>query len=274
MTAPAADYSWVSGSLLDSHLGYGITLVHGISPDEALDRLQADRQGSYTGLPRLYRRNDDVQERLDYEYGDFQLVGAAPVTGTGGEWTLIVEFNVAVGFDHPFMTRISMGTRVVAHHLNSVGKGGFHWWRDGRLLTWFEWPHDRRGDTPDALNEAIGRTGVGATDYGTAEGYFILAQELTGVHLTPGLMEHARFAAGIVALTDRARAHGWRWTDPDLGPEERLARDARIRSWARSRGIKVSDDRIHTTTTELYEACHADAPPLWFLRSPPDIDAR
>ncbi|GAA1564109.1 hypothetical protein GCM10009678_54010 [Actinomadura kijaniata] len=127
MTASAPDYGWVRGSLLDSHLGYCVGLVKEVAPEDVLGRLQADRQGPSTGLTALYRRSDEVQERLDYEYGDFQLVGAAPVSGAGGEWTLMVEFNVAVGFNHELMAEVSAETQVVTRYLNPVGKGGFHW---------------------------------------------------------------------------------------------------------------------------------------------------
>lgn len=208
-TDSATDFAWVPGSLLGSHLGYCVGLVKGISPEELLGRLQADRQGTCTGLTALYRRNDDVQRRLDYEYGHFQLIGAAPVRGAGGQWTVMVEFNVAVGFNHRLMTQVSAGTQAVTHHLNPVGKGGFHCWQDGRLLTRFEWPGDRGGEDPDMLNEAIDRVGVGAAEGRKSEEYFALAEHVTGARLTPELLEQATFSAGIVAVTKRARERGW-----------------------------------------------------------------
>ncbi|MGI8331342.1 DUF6461 domain-containing protein [Actinomadura scrupuli] len=265
MTASVADYAWVKDSLLRSHLGYCIGLVQQIFPQQVLDRFKADRQGDYDGLAALYSRNDEVQERLDYNWGDFQFVGATQVTGTHGKWTLTVEFNGLAAIDHSLMRHVTTGTTAVSHSINPVAVGRFCSWRDGHLLTWFETPYQGSGEAPEALDEVISRVGVGSHDSRKAEGYFALAEELTGIRLTPYLLDQAVFSTGIVPLTDRAREHGWRWTDPDPDPEELAARDHRIRVWTRSQGMRVPDGPLPPHLIRLYEGHDSEPRKLWFL---------
>lgn len=125
-------------------------------------------------------------------------------------------------------------------------------------ITWFEWPGRRSGDAPEALNEAIARVGVGRADGREVEEYFALAEEFTGVRLTPGLLDQAVLSTGIVAPTGRAHEHGWRWTGPDPTHEELAARAVRIRAWAPSVGIRVPDGPIPAAIASAYDACHSE----------------
>jgi hypothetical protein len=248
-----AGYAWLKDSLFRTHLGYCVSLTQGLAPAEVLGRLGADPQGEYAGMAALLDRDQDVCERLDYEWGDFQLVGAIEVAGAGGPWTLTIEFNGLVGVTEEFMAGVTAGTAAVSHSVNPNGVGRFRAWLDGRATASFGWLGEPYSDT-EALTEAITR--VGTSDRSGIELYFSLAQEITGVRLTPSLLAQAVFTAGIVPLTDQAREQGWSWTDPDPTPEELAARDAAIRAWAQNIGIGVRPEAsLSAGLIEQYEAC-------------------
>ncbi|MGK5551415.1 DUF6461 domain-containing protein [Actinomadura kijaniata] len=269
MTVSPADYRWLSATSFED-VGYCVVLAQQLSPHQVLDRLGATHRGDCTGLTELDRHNDQVQQRVGHEWGEFQLVGVASVPGVEEPWAVMVEFGGMVGLDHALMKQLTAGIWAVSHH-KLGGKGRFCSWRDGNTITEFEWPyHQRWGQEPDALNQAIAAVGVDCQDQDTMHGYFALAEHLTGVRLSAELMEHLAFITGIVALSDQARAHGWHWTDPDPMSAESIARDRRIRAWAAARGLKVPPgDQIPQTVVELYDACH-DAQPLWFQRPLPE----
>ncbi|MEV5704540.1 DUF6461 domain-containing protein [Actinoallomurus sp. NPDC052274] len=203
MTACADDYAWFDdyrrGWLSEM---YCLTLIKDLTPVEFLSRLDAEFQGDFTGMDAFAARDMEFQDSQDL-YGDYMLVGAAPLLGPDGPWTLAVEINGTVGTDDRLMATASAGTRIVSHYRNVNALTLFHWWEDGDLRTSFERPRSRSGSTPDALLSAMSRVGYGLGADGSdpgVPGKFALAEELTGVRITADLLDDATYTAGIVTM--------------------------------------------------------------------------
>ncbi|GAA2735124.1 DUF6461 domain-containing protein [Actinocorallia aurantiaca] len=209
MTASAADYAWYReyrcGLLTD---GYCLTFVEASSPAEYLARLDADVHGDCVGMDAYLERDMRFQDTQE-DFGEQMLVGATSVQGSGGPWTLAVEINGLVGIDEQLMRSASHGTRIFTHYRNINAVTCFLWWQDGERRTWFESPWQRHGSSPDELLSAMARVGYDLSDPETAydepveletPGLFALAEELTGVRITPQLLDASVYTTGIVTM--------------------------------------------------------------------------
>ncbi|GAA4203018.1 DUF6461 domain-containing protein [Actinocatenispora rupis] len=204
----AADYAWVEdgadGGLFSA---YCLTLVRGVSPAEFLTRLGADvRPGP------LPLGDEFVDLSFQYwgapHYGDVQLIGATVARGGDADWTLAFEVNGHLGVTPSVMAPVAAGTTLVSHRYNGGnGVGWFHWLEDGVVRVEFEplFATNRGGSTPDALLDDMARVGLdlsGAVrdEVGpTTTAAFALAERLTGVRVTPALLDDALFWCGTVA---------------------------------------------------------------------------
>ncbi|MER6200600.1 DUF6461 domain-containing protein [Streptomyces sp. NPDC001586] len=79
----------------------------------------------------------------------------------------------------------------------------FHWYEDGELRTTFEWPADRTGSTPDALNAVMRELGLNPTGDEDPEvdrkaAVLALTERLTGVRVTEALLREAAYRTGEV----------------------------------------------------------------------------
>ena len=92
----------------------------------------------------------------------------------------------------------------------------FLWYEDGTLRTSFEplFPTDRDGSTPDELVEMMAAAGFDLQededdkdDPLTIEPAFALAERLTGVHLTPELLDKATFTTGLAPWSATKDSH-------------------------------------------------------------------
>lgn len=206
----AHDYAWIRstpwfGYALDA--GYTLTLTRGASPNEVMRVMEAEPQGTCTGVQELIERRDDLIDPMDYHDGSF-LAGAFTVPGEGGDWTLVLHFaEGGTGMQPRFLERLSAGGRAVTHTSNG-GKpmDFFHWYEDGDLRTSFERTTTRDGSTPDALNSVLRELGF-ALSYDEEErsahvdakaAVFALAERLTGVRVTKELLEGAEYHLGHV----------------------------------------------------------------------------
>ncbi|MER5484495.1 DUF6461 domain-containing protein [Streptomyces sp. NPDC002812] len=205
--ATAADYSWIgaSPSLFAYALegGYTLTLVRGLSPAEVLEVVEAEPRGVCEGFHGLVFDHTEILDAYGYSPDSF-LAGAFTVPGEGGAWTLVLEFGGDVGTRPRFMEALSAGSRAVSHTSNG-GKpmDFFHWYEDGELRTTFEFPADRTGSTPDALNAVMRELGLnpaGDPDPEVDEkaAVFALAERLTGVRVTEALLRDAVYVTGEV----------------------------------------------------------------------------
>ncbi|MFI0960731.1 DUF6461 domain-containing protein [Streptomyces sp. NPDC021080] len=201
MNVEPSDRSWFRafhrGFLLE---GYTLTLVRGLSPRTFLDRLGAAPQGDVTGFDAFVARDRDFQDDQE-EWGDRMFVGAALVRGRDADWVLALEINGGIEIQTDSMERVTAGTRGVSHFRSPNAMSLFSWWEDGELRTRFEGPLHRDGSTPDELVDLMRHVGFDIEGGGCdVEDYIALAEELTGVQVTPDMLEHSAYSTGIVEI--------------------------------------------------------------------------
>jgi hypothetical protein len=132
------------------------------------------------------------------------FIGATTVPGEGGDWVLGVELGGFIGVTEEFILDLSEGTTLVSHYRNS-GADHFYWIEDRNLRLEFNptVPIYREGSTPDALADAMREVGLDLDPDGDDSeiswaGAFALAERLTGVRVTPHLLEQSIYTCGIV----------------------------------------------------------------------------
>ncbi|WP_328907616.1 DUF6461 domain-containing protein [Streptomyces sp. NBC_00234] len=201
----ADDYAWIRFSPLFRDAirgGYGLTLVRGVTPDDALRAMGAEPRGRCAGVDALIERHADLRDATDY-WDDSFIAGAFTVPGSGGEWTLVLQFDGGVGMQPRFLEALSVDGRAVTHSSN----GGapidlFHWYEAGGLRTTFERSTDRYGSTPDDLVPVMREIGFDLTGNEcrteTKAAVLALTERLTGVRLTEDLLKDAEYYLGHV----------------------------------------------------------------------------
>jgi hypothetical protein len=203
MIATPDDYSWLSRERFpDLADAYCFTYVRGLTPEEVVTRLGVrveDR--SRVTLDELIRR---------------QSFGAVAV----GDWVLLVEVNSGLGVTEEIIMPLSAGTRLVSHfYLDVDDMDYFYWIDDGKIR--FEFAHDEgyshriedgriqfmfrphesySEEMPDELAEILERIdspvySIAAPHKGPA---FLLAERLTGITMTPRLLEESTYLCGVV----------------------------------------------------------------------------
>ncbi len=205
----ADDYAWIRTSPVFRHAletGYTLALVRGVAPGEVLRVMEAEPQGTCTGMEALIERQGELLDEADY-WDDSFIAGAFTVPGTDADYTLVLLFDGGGAMRPRFLEALSVGGRAVVHSSN----GGkpihlFHWHEDGELRTTFESPLARDGSTPDDLNSVMrevgfdlsdGEGGTGAT-VDTKAAVLALAERLTGVRVTEELLRDAEYQLGYV----------------------------------------------------------------------------
>lgn len=197
----AQDYTWFRGTTLD--YGYCMTLVRGLSPTEALDRIGGEQLDSRTGLRAFIdfaERNSPWSGREDKRFG----VGAVQLDG----WVLLVEWNGFLGVTADAIRPLSAGTRVVSHYKNVDAEDRFCWMEDGDLRLRFEplFPYHRDGSDADGLIEVMRDVGFDLRDDEDrdyelhTEAAFALAEHLTGVRVTQELLDTAEYVCAKAPL--------------------------------------------------------------------------
>jgi hypothetical protein len=203
MAATATDYQWIN-DYSELAEAYCAVLVRGVTVQDFLRGMRAKPHGHVSGYTELERQTWDVWEQhSDNEY----LIGATTVPGDQGEWVLGLEINGYLGTLSHLIAPLSSKTRLVAHFCNVNAQDLFLWYEDGTLRTSFEplFPTQRDEATPDELVELMAEVGFDLEededeqDFSmTTEAAFALAERLTGVHLTPDLLDKATFVTGLV----------------------------------------------------------------------------
>ncbi|HEY8479130.1 MAG TPA: DUF6461 domain-containing protein [Spirillospora sp.] len=199
MAITATDYEWIN-DYADLAEAYCATLVRGMTPREFLRGMRAEPQGEISGYAELELRTWDFWKR---HHDDKYLIGATAVPGDQGDWVLGLEVNGYLGTLPHLVEPLSRGTRLVSHFCNVNAVDKFLWYEDGTLRTGFEplFPTEREGSTPDELVGLMVDVGFDLEEESpdlTTEAAFALAARLTGVHLTPELLNEATFVTGIV----------------------------------------------------------------------------
>ncbi|TYB45694.1 DUF6461 domain-containing protein [Actinomadura chibensis] len=204
MTTTGADYSWVP-EFRRGHLvnGYCLTLIHRVTPREFLDRVGAEFQGERAGFDAFNDADSDFQDDQDL-WGDQFFVGAAPAPG--GDWTFALEINGGIESQTDALAYATRGTTAITHSAGAAAMNHFSWWEDGELRTRFERPAERTGGSPDALVEAMARSGLDV-EHGrsaAAADLFALAENVSGIRFGPEVLERAVYLTGIVDVPAEA----------------------------------------------------------------------
>ncbi|MBG0824896.1 hypothetical protein HS048_29800 [Planomonospora sp. ID91781] len=206
MIATPDDYSWFSRKRFpDLADAYCFTYVRGLTPEELVTRL---------GVRVENCSRMTLDELVRYSYTGFderEAFGAVAV----GDWVLMVEANGGLGVTEEIIMPLSAGTRLVSHfYLEVKGMDYFHWIDDGRIRFEFlfqegyshwvedgkmqlEFPHleGYSEEMPDELAETIERMSAAEPHEGPA---FMLAERLTGITMTPQLLEESTYLCGGV----------------------------------------------------------------------------
>lgn len=203
MTATAADYTWFEDRFPDLAEAYCLTLVRGLTPEEFLARLGAQAEIAPRMLNEFYEPTFEVWEE---HQGKVLFIGATSVPGEGGDWVLAVEVNGYLGVTEAAMVPLSAGTRVVSHYCNVNAVDRFYWIEDEDVRVSFEplFAAHREGSTPDALVEVMRQVGFDLREDRDLElvtaAAFALAEHLTGVRVTPELLEESAFVCGTAPI--------------------------------------------------------------------------
>ncbi|MFD0260133.1 DUF6461 domain-containing protein [Kitasatospora indigofera] len=200
MTKTGADYAWFENDFPDIAEAYCFTLVRGLSAAELVSRLEGRPEVPLQGIAAVV---DAAFAQYDLEEGDRQLIAMTAV----GAWTLLIEPNGYFGTTEDRALPASAGASWVSHFVNINGVGTFLWAEDQVLRLCFEpmFPEDRWGNTPDELLAVMEQIGFNLeeedpeTDL-SSPAAFALAEHLTGVAVTPALLQDTMFTCVTVQI--------------------------------------------------------------------------
>ncbi|MEV4251409.1 DUF6461 domain-containing protein [Streptosporangium canum] len=211
MIATSDDHSrFPSERLPDLGGAYCFTYVRGLTPEELVTRLGVRVEDcSHMTLDEL------TQDSYSGSY-ERRAFGAVAV----GDWVLLVEANGSLGVTDEIIMPLSAGTRLVSHfYLDIKCMDYFHWIEDGKTRFdylhqdgyshWIkngkiqpEFPHQEgySEEMPDELAETMKRIDSVYPEFTDPhEGpAFLLAERLTGITMTPQLLEESTYLCGVV----------------------------------------------------------------------------
>ncbi|MGC5014992.1 DUF6461 domain-containing protein [Streptosporangium sp. DT93] len=182
MIAKPADYTW----LVESVDGACLTYVHGLTPEEVIAR-RGGRPESFT--PTSF-----------WDMGGTVESGEPLGVTTIGDWVLTIESGGS-GIAEEVIMPLSAGTRVVSHYFLSIKDlDHFYWIEDGELRFCFIAQEGYSEEVPDELVETMERIDALYPPLPTPHRgpMFLLAERLTGITLTPHLLEEPTYLGGAV----------------------------------------------------------------------------
>ncbi|TMR96612.1 DUF6461 domain-containing protein [Nonomuraea basaltis] len=185
------DYAWFSCERFpDLADAYCFTYVRGLTPDELVVRL-----GAQTEDFALLTLGELVEAAYSEPDRHGMFFGATAV----GDWVFIVGPNGLLGIIEEIITPLSAGTRLVSHFLNIKGDEYFYWIEDGEIRFCFLSQDGFSEEVPDELVETMERINSGNEPTDLHDGpAFLLAERLTGITLTPELLEESIYLSGAV----------------------------------------------------------------------------
>lgn len=200
MTKTGADYAWFESDFPDIAEAYCFTLVRGLTPAEVVARLEGRPAAPLRGIDAVV---DATFAQYDVERGDRQVIALTTV----GAWTLMIEANGYLGVTEERALPASAGASWVSHFVNVNAHGTFLWAEDHVLRLCFDpmFPDERWGSAPDELLEVMRRIGFHfdeedpETDL-SSPAAFALAEHLTGVAITPALLQDTMFTCATVKI--------------------------------------------------------------------------
>jgi hypothetical protein len=186
-------YEWLSEERFPLLAGsYGLTYVRGLTPEQLIARL-GGRAEEF--MPMTAKElEDEARSRRCYRSGLFFGTMAA------GDYTVMVETLTEIAWSEEILLPLSAGTRVVSQsYLDVKALDHFHWIEDGTIRFAFYPQEGYSEEIPDELTEIMRRI---EADHPLADPNvgpaFILAEHLTGIRITPQLIETTTFLCGSV----------------------------------------------------------------------------
>ncbi|MET9342683.1 DUF6461 domain-containing protein [Nonomuraea sp. NPDC003804] len=198
MIATPDDYAW----LAEAADNWCFTYVRGLTPEQVVIR-RGGRPEGFT--PMTY------DELGDAAFSNFSGPGAFIGVTTIGDWAFVIEPDwngIAEGVIMP----LSAGTRLVSHYLMTIkALDYFYWIEDGELRFCFVAQEGYMEKVPDELVETMGQIdSVHSSFPNLHDGpAFLLAERLTGITLTPQLLEESTYLCGVVP-----EPRSWRMPSP------------------------------------------------------------
>ncbi|NRQ38497.1 hypothetical protein HII36_42725 [Nonomuraea sp. NN258] len=197
MIATAADYAWftfgrfIYDEYTDLREAYCFTLVRGLTPEQVLTRTGAESLPPM-GLKELIGAGVSDLGRPRSGYSHF--FGIVPVD----DWAFIVEPNGFMGVQPGMAGRLSAGTRLVSHYLNVNGQEDFLWMEDGQERLALE-PSFSDIDSFTKWEEEFAEIArhVEFDAAHSSESFLAMAEYLTGVKVTPELLEQSTYQCGV-----------------------------------------------------------------------------
>ncbi|MQS05625.1 DUF6461 domain-containing protein [Streptomyces alkaliphilus] len=199
MTKTAADYMWFEEDFPDLAEAYCFSLIQGLSPAELMSRLDGQPREPLKGVAAVV----DAAFARELEEGDRQLVAIT----TLGTWTLMIEPKGYLGVTEERILPASAGARWISHFVNINGVGMFLRAEDQVLCLCFDpvFPEARWGAAADEVLDVMKRIGFPLGDETvetdlSASAAFALAEHLTGVAITPALLQDTSFDCATVRM--------------------------------------------------------------------------
>lgn len=200
MDSTATDYLWFEEDFPDLADAYCFTLVHKLMPADIIQRLSGDDEPALTGASALVEAAHELYCRPD---GARQLIAMT----TLGAWTLMIEPSGYLGVTEDRALPASAGTTWISHFTNVNALDLFLWAQDGVVRLTFEpmFPDTRWGSTPDELLDLMHRVGFRFRDDPNPDlsplAAFALADHLSGIMITPELLQETTFTCGSTKVT-------------------------------------------------------------------------
>ncbi|MFI6458195.1 DUF6461 domain-containing protein [Streptosporangium amethystogenes] len=195
MIATPDDYAWFSYERFpDLAEAYCFTYVRGLTPEQLVNRL-GGRPEDFTPMTLGGLIKASYSGPGTYGTWDGMFFGAVAI----GDWVFIVEPNGGLGADEGSITSLSAGTRLVSHFRDVEGVEYFYWIEDGEIRFCFIADEGYSAEVPEEVVESMRRIGSDYRHLYPSDGpAFLMAERLTGITLTPELLEGSTYLCGAI----------------------------------------------------------------------------
>jgi hypothetical protein len=180
------DHAWLTEAAAD----WCFTYARGLTPEQVVIR-RGGRPEDFT--PMTYEGFVDAASRSS---GPGVFIGVTTI----GDWAFVIEADWN-GIAEEVIMPLSAGTRLVSHYFMAIkALDYFYWIEDGELRFCFIAQDGCVGEVPDELAETMERIDSAHSSYFNLHDgpMFLLAEHLTGITLTPQLLEESTYLCGVV----------------------------------------------------------------------------
>ncbi|MEV6108799.1 DUF6461 domain-containing protein [Streptomyces sp. NPDC051940] len=202
--ATAHDYLWFEEEFPSLAEAYCLTLVRGLTPQEALEAFGAQPRDRGRGVRTV---EEFAYEAWNTHDGQQGYVAAAAL----GDWTVAVEPNGYLATLDSVLDRLSAGRTLVSLYRNVNAVTAFRWYEDDEVRLDFDplFAYDRDGSEAEAVADDMRAVGFELREdadpvYDLVGGAtFALAERITGVRVTGEFLETAGFVGGLAPVPAR-----------------------------------------------------------------------